>query len=199
LHDVGTITASTGTHAGEPLLGLDTPTLLGVWSTPPYLHDGSAPTLRDVLTTKNPSGLHGFVSSLSAPELDQLVSYLQQIDNEDPVRRLPFDPPPVAGGAGGQGGAGTTGGAGLGSGAAMALGGGAGMGSTAGGGAVTPAPPAGAAPHDGAGCGCKLASADRTPFGAVLATGLLGLAALRFRRRRASRERGRSSDERLGR
>jgi hypothetical protein len=93
LHDVGTIGAQSGTRAGEPLLGFDTPTLRGVWETPPYLHDGSAPTLKDVVTTKNPTGLHGFTSVLSPTELDQLVSYLLQIDDELPIRRLPFEPP----------------------------------------------------------------------------------------------------------
>ena len=95
LHDVGTITALSGMHAGAPLLGIDTPTLLGVWETPPYLHDGSAPTLRDVLTTKNPTDLHGYVSALSPQQIDQLVAYVLQIDGELPVRPLPFDPPPA--------------------------------------------------------------------------------------------------------
>jgi DNA-binding beta-propeller fold protein YncE len=93
LHDVGTITALSGQHAGGPLLGIDTPTLLGVWETPPYLHDGSAPTLRDVLTTRNPDDLHGYVSALSSQQIDQLVAYLLQIDDGAPVNRLPFDPP----------------------------------------------------------------------------------------------------------
>jgi len=93
LHDVGTITALSGARAGGPLFGFDTPTLLGVWETAPYLHDGSAATLRDVLTTKNPTDLHGYVSSLSPHEVDQLVAYLQQIDSELPVQRLPFDDP----------------------------------------------------------------------------------------------------------
>ena len=98
LHDVGTITALSGQHAGKPLLGFDTPTLLGVWETPPYLHDGSAATLRDVLTTKNPTDLHGYVSSLSPRQVDQLVSYLEQLDNELPLPRLPFDSPATGGG-----------------------------------------------------------------------------------------------------
>jgi hypothetical protein len=81
------------------LLGIDTPTLLGVWETAPYLHDGSAPTLRDVLTTANPRDEHGFVSSLASEEVDQLVAYLQQLDSELAPRRLPFEPPlPVDGG-----------------------------------------------------------------------------------------------------
>src|SRR5262245_21318825 len=127
LHDVGTITEDSGTRAGEPLFGIDTPTLLGVWETAPYLHDGSAPTLRDVLTSKNPDDLHGFVSALSPEELDELVAYVEQIDNELPVRRLPFDPPEPDGGAGAGGSAGATGGS------AGAMGGDAGSGVVTGG------------------------------------------------------------------
>jgi DNA-binding beta-propeller fold protein YncE len=91
LHDVGTMKASSGTRLGEPLTGLDTPTLLGIWETAPYLHDGSAPTLRDVLTVNNPADLHGLVSSLTSAEIDQLVSYLLQLDGDIPPRRLPFE------------------------------------------------------------------------------------------------------------
>jgi mono/diheme cytochrome c family protein len=96
LHDVGTITPLSGQRAGQPLLGFDTPTLLGVWETPPYLHDGSAPTLRDVLVTKNHDDLHGYVSSLSPAELDELVAYLQQLDGDISVRQLPFESAPRA-------------------------------------------------------------------------------------------------------
>lgn len=110
LHDVGTLTELSGTRAGEPLFGFDTPTLLGVWETPPYLHDGSAPTLRDVITTKNPDDLHGFVSVLQPAEIDQLVAYLMQIDGDPPVRRLPFEPPlePGASDSDGAGGSSTS-------------------------------------------------------------------------------------------
>ena len=97
LHDVGTLTPLSGTRAGEPLFGIDTPTLLGVWETAPYLHDGSAATLRDVITSKNPEDLHGFVSSLEPGEVDLLVAYLQQIDGDPLPRQLPFDPPPQPG------------------------------------------------------------------------------------------------------
>jgi YVTN family beta-propeller protein len=54
----------------------DTPTLLEGWRTGPYLHDGSAATPRDVLTTRNPTGRHGQTSHLSAEQLDDLVAYL---------------------------------------------------------------------------------------------------------------------------
>jgi DNA-binding beta-propeller fold protein YncE len=93
LHDVGTLKETSGLRLGEPLLGIDTPTLLGVWETAPYLHDGSALTLRDVLTTANPEDRHGAVSTLQAPEIDQLVAYLQQLDGAAPARLLPFEEP----------------------------------------------------------------------------------------------------------
>jgi hypothetical protein len=125
LHDVGTIKASTGSRGGEPLTGLDTPSLLGVWESAPYLHDGSAPTLRDVLTTANVNDQHGFVSSLSEQQLTQLVSFLEQLDGDQEVRRLPFEPALPSGGGGGGGG-----------GAAGSNGGNAGDAATGGGGAA---------------------------------------------------------------
>ncbi|HKY38543.1 MAG TPA: PKD domain-containing protein [Polyangiaceae bacterium] len=80
LHDVGTLKSTSGSRGSQLLPGIDTPTLNGVWETPPYLHDGSAATLRDVLTIANPEDRHGFTSELSPLELDQLVAYLQQVD-----------------------------------------------------------------------------------------------------------------------
>ena len=45
----------------------DVPSLLNVWETAPYLHDGRAATLRDVITLHNPRDQHGrtieFISS----------------------------------------------------------------------------------------------------------------------------------------
>ena len=54
----------------------DTPTLVELWRTAPYLHDGSAPTLRDLLTTHNRSDLHGKTSHLTPQQLDDLIEYL---------------------------------------------------------------------------------------------------------------------------
>ena len=83
LHNVGTIHAGSGNRLGQPLTGLDTPTLEGLWETAPYLHDGSAATLLDVLTTQNTSGQHGSTASLTSTELNQLVSYMLQIETPD--------------------------------------------------------------------------------------------------------------------
>jgi DNA-binding beta-propeller fold protein YncE len=134
LHDVGTLTSLSGTRQGETLFGIDTPTLLGVWETAPYLHDGSAPTLRDVITTKNANNLHGYVSSLTSEQIDELVAFLLQIDYELPIRRLPFEPP-IEGGTGGSPSEGST------------------LGTTTG-----SAPPAPADASRESSCACRLAS-----------------------------------------
>ena len=60
----------------------DTPSLRGVWHTAPYLHDGSAPTLRDVVVTHNPTDRHGHTSHLSEVELQDLVAFLLSLEGE---------------------------------------------------------------------------------------------------------------------
>jgi YVTN family beta-propeller protein len=72
VHDVGTADGD-GEWFG-PLI--DTPTLRFLYDSAPYLHDGSAATLEDVLTSSNPSDQHGVTSILSAQELDDLVAFL---------------------------------------------------------------------------------------------------------------------------
>ena len=86
-HDVGTIQPSSGTGIGVPLqgVGFDTPTLKGIWSAAPYLHNGQAATLDDVLLIPG----HGTASALSAAERAQLVDYLLQIDNGCSPGQLP--------------------------------------------------------------------------------------------------------------
>jgi YVTN family beta-propeller protein len=54
----------------------DTPTLVETWRTAPYLHDGSAATLRDVLTLRNPAGRHGDLTGFTEPEMDDLCEYV---------------------------------------------------------------------------------------------------------------------------
>ncbi len=74
LHDIGTVKPASGGRLSGPLTGIDTPTLRGIWDTAPYLHDGSAATLRDAINA------HPGVS-LSAAEMAQIEAYLRQIDH----------------------------------------------------------------------------------------------------------------------
>ncbi len=58
---------------------LNTPTLLGLWERPTYLHDGRAATLRDVLDPAiyDPGApAHGNLAGLSEQDKDDLVDYL---------------------------------------------------------------------------------------------------------------------------
>jgi cytochrome c peroxidase len=78
---VGTLRATSGQRLGATLTGLDTPTLRGLWRTAPYLHDGSAATLRDVLTARNPMDQHGRTRALAPAQLDDLLNYLNALDD----------------------------------------------------------------------------------------------------------------------
>jgi cytochrome c peroxidase len=69
-YDVGTGTAR---EAGE---AFDTPTLVELWRTAPYLHDGRAATLEEVLTKFNPDDRHGKTSHLNEAQLDELIAFL---------------------------------------------------------------------------------------------------------------------------
>jgi YVTN family beta-propeller protein len=71
-HDVGTADAY-GEWFG-PLI--DTPTLRFLYDSEPYLHDGSAATLLDVLTVDNPADRHGITSHLTEGEIGDLVAFL---------------------------------------------------------------------------------------------------------------------------
>jgi len=54
----------------------DTPTLIELWRTPPYLHDGRAATMREVLVDHNPDDRHGRTRELKSSEIDDLIEYL---------------------------------------------------------------------------------------------------------------------------
>jgi hypothetical protein len=79
LHDVGTLGPGSGQRLGAPLTGIDTPTLHGLFDSAPYLHDGSAATLEDVLTTRNAGDQHGRTSDLDPTSIADLVSYLRSL------------------------------------------------------------------------------------------------------------------------
>ena len=71
-HDVGT--AEGENEWFGPLI--DTPSLRYLYDSAPYLHDGSASTLYETLTSKNPDDLHGVTSHLTEAERQDLVSFL---------------------------------------------------------------------------------------------------------------------------
>jgi YVTN family beta-propeller protein len=86
LHDVGTCVTggdwpdvASQDVAGDPRTAcdFDTPSLSGIAASPPYLHDGSAPSLRDVL--ERTRGTMGDISSLSPADEDALVEYLRSL------------------------------------------------------------------------------------------------------------------------
>jgi YVTN family beta-propeller protein len=95
MHDIGTIKASSGQRLDQTLTGIDTPTLKGIWTTAPYLHDGSAPTLADVFEQGDPDSPHGIVRSLNETDRANLIAYLLQID-ENGCQHSPIRPPPPA-------------------------------------------------------------------------------------------------------
>jgi len=87
LHNVGTLKPTSGGRLGGALPGIDTPTLKGVWQSAPYLHDGSAETLMDVLADATAVAHLGSV--LTAQEKSDLVRYMLEIDELDAP---PVDP-----------------------------------------------------------------------------------------------------------
>lgn len=75
LHDVGTLGPGSGDRRGVPLVGLDTPSLVNLHATAPYLHNGSAGTVRDAIVGAG-DDLHGVTSGLTDAELDALALWL---------------------------------------------------------------------------------------------------------------------------
>jgi YVTN family beta-propeller protein len=69
-YDVGTSTEQDDNKE------FDTPTLVEVWRTAPYLHDGSAVTMKDVLTKFNKNDRHGRTSELTDKEIEDLAAFV---------------------------------------------------------------------------------------------------------------------------
>ncbi|MDA1229446.1 MAG: hypothetical protein O2856_01605 [Planctomycetota bacterium] len=80
-HDVGTGNDDESEKMGP---AYDTPTLLSIYRTAPYLHHGKAETLLDVLTTQNAGDRHGVTSHLNESDCASLVEYLKSLPFEDP-------------------------------------------------------------------------------------------------------------------
>lgn len=83
-HQLATLTAGSGQGMGQPLdqVGVETPTLLGLWDSAPYFHQGAAESLQAVL--RHPG--HGNAQSLSTGELTDLTTYLLSLDGRTPVQ-----------------------------------------------------------------------------------------------------------------
>jgi DNA-binding beta-propeller fold protein YncE len=75
LHDVGT----RDTLENKELRRLDTPSLLGLARSEPYLHDGRASTLEEVFTTFNRDDKHGRTSHLSQDDVRSLAEFLRYL------------------------------------------------------------------------------------------------------------------------
>jgi cytochrome c peroxidase len=86
IHDVGTGNEDKTERMGTKY---DTPSLLGIYRTPPYLHHGKAKTLHEVLTTYNKQDRHGKTSHLQPAQLDDLVAFLRSLPYETPPRTTP--------------------------------------------------------------------------------------------------------------
>jgi YVTN family beta-propeller protein len=54
----------------------DTPSLVEAWRTAPYLYDGRAATVEEVLTIFNPDDKHGITSNLSLDEFNDLANFV---------------------------------------------------------------------------------------------------------------------------
>lgn len=67
----------------------DTPSLLRVYRTAPYLHDGQAKTLEEVLTKFNPEDKHGKTSHLKPAQIQDLVAFLKSLPYELPPEETP--------------------------------------------------------------------------------------------------------------
>jgi cytochrome c peroxidase len=66
----------TQNRCDQPTDMFDVPTLIELWRTAPYLHDGSAATLREVLTSANKNERHGRTAHLAPEQINDLVEYL---------------------------------------------------------------------------------------------------------------------------
>jgi YVTN family beta-propeller protein len=70
-HNVGTVGKT-----DKPQDRFDTPSLIEIWRSGPYLHDGRAVTVKEVITSFNPSDRHGTTSHLSAREIEDLAEFV---------------------------------------------------------------------------------------------------------------------------
>ena len=72
-YDVGT---GTGQDIGKKF---DTPTFREVWRTSPYMHDGRAVTIYDVIKIHNPKNKRGTTSNLTDQQIRDLAEYIESL------------------------------------------------------------------------------------------------------------------------
>jgi cytochrome c peroxidase len=63
-------------HSNDEKARFDTPSLSETWRNAPYLHDGRAATMREVLVDFNKNGTHGKTGNLTDEELNCLLEYV---------------------------------------------------------------------------------------------------------------------------
>ena len=80
LHDVGTGDEELEKNSHGRGTNFDTPSLIGVWMTAPYFHDGSAQTLEDVLRTGD---VHNVFEQLTNEEINSLIGYMKALSVND--------------------------------------------------------------------------------------------------------------------
>ena len=70
MHDVGSSVPY------DRRLDFDTPTLVEVWRTAPYMHDGHYTTIKDLLVTGKHGGKSGELDGLSEEDLKDLAEFV---------------------------------------------------------------------------------------------------------------------------
>ncbi len=75
MHNVGVLSD----HYKEKDSRFDTPSLIEVFRTAPYLHDGRALTIKEIFTKHDAEGKHGKAKQLTEQELNDLAKYLQSL------------------------------------------------------------------------------------------------------------------------
>ena len=80
LHEVGTGDMLLEKNRHGHGTSFDTPTLIGVWMTAPYFHDGSAQTLEEVFRAGT---VHNVFEQISAEELGSLIEYMKALPVDD--------------------------------------------------------------------------------------------------------------------
>jgi|TARA_B100000959_G_scaffold41906_1_gene42094 YVTN family beta-propeller protein len=63
----------------EKNMKYDVPTLIEIWRNGPYLHDGRATSIRDVVTTFNADDEHGVTTDLTPEEITDLIEFVESL------------------------------------------------------------------------------------------------------------------------